>query len=273
MADEVMIRFAQSFSDVSFYDRDESKSHSVIAIEEGTQPWDFYATVINTDEGLWRALRLYRLWITAVLRHSSADKHIPDKLSRRRLANFWILLGLFYCKKKIEKADGLHAQGTQLLTTLGCYQRSGIATSFLDMLVSVTSEVKNAQVIDVGDKIMHKISPSKHIIYTPEIDDLQFRRVVEQDVGMAAVRAMMSKLAYGNAVYRTPKPIVIKTPTISAPLDFMRHIPPRCTYCLLKQAAWCANYIPEASMLCRRRAIFIVDDIIWISATQKISST
>ena len=100
MADEVMIRFAQSFSDVSFYDRDESKSNSVIAIEEGTQPWDFYATVINTDEGLWRALRLYRLWITAVLRHSSADKHIPDKLSRRRLANFWILLGLFYCKKK-----------------------------------------------------------------------------------------------------------------------------------------------------------------------------
>ena len=275
MEAETMIRLAKNFCNVSFYDKDESKSHDAVVIDEGLQPWDFYATVADNDQGVWKALRLYRLWLTAVLRHGNADQHIPDTISRRRLANFWILLGLFYCKRKVE--GGLHAQGTELLTTLECYQHtSGNADNtktFIDMLSSVTSEVKGAQLLDVGDKVMHKFSPSKHIIFTPEIDDVHFRRIVERDVGMVTVRAMMSKLAYGKSVYRTPKPIVIKMTAMSAPLDFLRHTPPRCTYCLLKQAAMCARYIPDASMLCRRRATFIVDDIIWRSATQNTSST
>ena len=190
MEAETMIRLAKNFCNVSFYDKDESKSHDAVVIDEGLQPWDFYATVADNDQGVWKALRLYRLWLTAVLRHGSADQHIPDTISRRRLANFWILLGLFYCKRKVE--GGLHAQGTELLTTLECYQHtSGNADNtktFIDMLSSVTSEVKGAQLLDVGDKVMHKFSPSKHIIFTPEIDDVHFRRIVERDDVEAGIR-------------------------------------------------------------------------------------
>ena len=232
--------------------------------EQGPWPWEIHKT-IDKKKLPWVSLRLYRLWLTKALQHRDAP-YIPPTISRRKLANFWIIVGLLKFKKKSGVSCPMLKK---MLTELACFHETEKKENlnndldFIECLGKVTSNIKNANPMDVGKKIMC-IAADDSPIFTPEMDDVVFRETIDLHVGLDIVNQMMARVAYGERVYRPTKVKWTENMAKKTCLWFVAHTPPSCSYCLVYQAYICNKFISDTSLAYRENKMFIVyADQIW----------